>query len=470
VNIVVMKFGAAAVSEAARMEDLILIVGETTTTDTVVVVVCSALAGITDALIAAARAAARGNELAAEEARRLLWGRHRALAEKLVHDEWEREILFREWADLLKVYDRITRSIATLGEHSPRSIDAVAAIGERFMAHLIATTLRQGGQPARLIDAAELIVTDDHYGAARPLLEPTNERIRTRLRPLLQSRMVPVITGYIGATSSGVLTTLGRGGGDYSATLIGAAIGAAAVEIWSDVDGIMTADPKIVPGARTLDEISYSEAAEIAMLGAEVLHPRTLAPLSERSIPLHIRNILRPEHPGTRVIPDPQPSSHDAHAIISARELALLGMTAVPVAADWSWPPELTQRILMRCAAAGIEVLSFTQSFSERTLTIMVRAADAEFTRELLSDTIAPERAARLLQEVTTIAPVGLIAVISTPDSEYLVAKALASLGGTRANVLSLAHGVATAHISFTLPEREVDTVVRALHRDLELS
>ncbi|HMP40520.1 MAG TPA: aspartate kinase [Roseiflexaceae bacterium] len=467
---IVMKFGAAAASDVARLEDLTLIVGETAGIGMPVVVVCSALSGMTDALIGAARAAARGNEAAADEARRSLWGRHRTLAERLVSDEWEREILYREWADLLKVFDRITRSIGTLGEHSPRSIDAVAAIGERFMAHLIATTLRQGGQPARMIDAAELIVTDDHYGAAQPLIEPTNEQIRSRLLPLLQSRIVPVVTGYIGATESGVVTTLGRGGGDYSATLIGAAIGAEAVEIWSDVDGIMTADPKIVAGARTLDEISYAEAAEIAMLGAEVLHPRTLAPIAAEQIPLRIRNILRPDHAGTRVVAEPQPSPHAAHTIISARALALLGVQAFPVAAEWIWPPDLTQRILMRCAAAGIEVLTLTQSFSERTLTIAVRAADAEFTRDLLTDTVALERRSGLLQEVTAIKPVALVAVISTPDSDDLVAKTLASLAGARAHVLSLAHGVASSHISFTLPEREVDAVVRTLHRDLELA
>src|SRR5262249_20368541 len=156
---------------------------------------------------------------------------------------------------------RFTRSIATLGEHSPRSIDTVAALGERFATHLVATALRQAGVSARTVDATELIVTDNHYGAAWPYPEESSERIRTRLRSLMQARTVPVISGYIGATREGIVTTLGRGGGDYSATLIGAALGAEEVIIWTDVDGILTADPKIVPEARTLPELSYAEAA-----------------------------------------------------------------------------------------------------------------------------------------------------------------------------------------------------------------
>ncbi len=273
----VMKFGVVSVSEATRLREMAQIVRAAHIDGKPLVVVCAAISGITDKLISAARGAATGQETAVEEVRRELWGRHRALAEKLASDEWEREALYREWAELLKIFDRFTRSIATLGEHSPRSIDTVASLGERFAAHLVATALRQVGVSARTVDATELIVTDSHYGAAWPYPEESSERIRTRLRSLMQARIVPVITGYIGATREGIVTTLGRGGGDYSATLIGAALGAEEVSIWTDVDGILTADPKIVPEARTLPEPSYAEAAEIATYGPEILHPSSHA-------------------------------------------------------------------------------------------------------------------------------------------------------------------------------------------------
>lgn len=227
----VMKFGVVSVSEVARLREMARIVNEAHQNGQALVVVCAAIAGITDRLIGAARGAATGDDTAVEEARRELWSRHRALAEKLVADDWEREVLYREWAALLKTFDRFTRSIATLGEHSPRSIDAVAALGERFATLMVATVLRQSGVSARTIDATDLIVTDNHYGQAWPYAEESSERIRTRLAPMIKARIVPVITGYIGATREGVVTTLGRGGGDYSATLIGAALGAGGLHL-----------------------------------------------------------------------------------------------------------------------------------------------------------------------------------------------------------------------------------------------
>ncbi|HJZ49096.1 MAG TPA: aspartate kinase, partial [Roseiflexaceae bacterium] len=363
----VMKFGAVSMGEAARLREMARIVKAAHEDGRALVVVCTALGGITDKLIGAARAAASGHEAVVDDVRRELWGRHRALAEKLAADEWEREALYREWADLLKIFDRFTRSIATLGEQSPRSIYAVAALGERFATHLVATALRQTGVSARTVDATDLIVTDNNYGSAWPFPKESSERIRTRLSPLLQSRIVPVITGYIGATREGIVTTLGRGGGDYSATLIGAALGAEQVSIWTDVDGILTADPKIVAEARTLAELSYVEAAEIATFGAEVLHPRTLAPVAEQGIPLLIRNVLRPEQPGTRVVSHPAPTDHAARAIISSRGLSLIGVAA---ANGVGWTPDLAARALARLAEAGVEILTFAQSFSERSLTL----------------------------------------------------------------------------------------------------
>jgi aspartate kinase len=462
----VMKFGAVSMGDAARLREMARIVKLAHEDGRALVVVCAALGGITDKLIGAARAAATGHEAAVEEARRELWGRHRALAEKLAADEWERETLYREWADLLKIFDRFTRSIATLGEHSPRSIDAVAALGERFATHLVAAALRQAGVSARTVDATDLIVTDNHHGAAWPFPVESSERIRARLGPLLQSRIVPVITGYIGATRDGIITTLGRGGGDYSATLIGAALQAEQVCIWTDVDGILTADPKIVAEARTLAELSYVEAAEIATFGAEVLHPRTLAPVAEQGIPLLIRNVLRPEQPGTRVISHPAPTSQAARSIISSRALSLIGVAA---ANGGGWTPDLAARALARLAEAGVEILTFAQSFSERSLTLVVRGADADFARDCLAATFSDERAAGQLREIALTTPVALVAVISAPNGDGLAPSTLATLGRAGAHVLALAQAAASYHISFILPEAEVDSVVRALHTDLGL-
>ena len=320
----VMKFGSVSVTDANRLRDVVAIVKAAVDLDRGLVIVCTARPEMTDMLINAARVAATGAENQAEAARRELWNRHRALAEKLVSDEWEREALYREWADLLKQFDRMTRAIATLGEPSQRGIDAVAAIGERFIAHLFAVVLRQGGIAARMTDAADLIVTDNHFGAAHVDPVESMERIHKRLSYLMKAGIVPVITGYIGATREGVVTTLGRGGGDYTAALIGAALNAREVTIWIDVDGILTADPKLAPDARSLPELSYREANEIATFGAEVLHPRTLQPLINSAIILRLRDVLHPANAGTAILAEPKPAHSGARAIISSANLCLL--------------------------------------------------------------------------------------------------------------------------------------------------
>jgi aspartate kinase len=455
-NLIVMKFGAAAIGDAARLRDLARVVRDARDGDYAVVVVCTALSGITDALIEAARAAAEHRMGPAEFARRELWGRHRALAEKLINDEWEREELFREWADLLKSFDRITRSVETLGELSPRGIDAVAALGERFMARLVAVVLRRSGIASRMFDGADLIVTDTHYGNARPLVEETFTRIKTALALLVQTRIVPVVTGYVGATRQGAVTTLGRGGGDYSAALLGAALDADEVCLWTDVDGILTADPKLVPSAQTLSEISYAEAAKIAALGAEVLHPHTLAPMADRGIPLHIRNLNRPDRAGTRVVTQAPPTSYGARTIISAIGLSLISITAAGAGQDWG--PTLT-----RMAETSVDILSFTQSVSEHNLTLAVRAADAQFAKEYLLAVLQNEAANSA--EVSVVARVGLVALICSPGSMALMPQVLLTLGRAGAQVLSLVRGA--GHISLLLPEEQIAAVVQALHDDL---
>jgi aspartate kinase len=462
----VMKFGAVSVSDPQRLQNLVEIVRAETYQP--LAIVCTAMSGVTDLLIGAARGAVHGDEETIEMARRELWSRHRALAERIVRDEWEREELYRHWAELLKTFDRFTRSLATLGESSLRGIDAVASLGERFTAHLVAVALRQGGIAAQMVDAAEMIVTDDHFGSARPFHDESLERIHKRLRALLQAHIVPVITGYTGATREGFVTTLGRGGGDYTAALIGAAIKAAEVCIWTDVDGIMTADPKSVPKAHTLQELSYREATEVATFGgAEVLHPRTLEPLMAQGITLAIRNVLRSDHRGTRIVARPQPTAHFARAIISARSLSMLTLAT---RAGAGWTPALASQALAELTDAGIEILTFAQSFSDQSLKLSMRSSDAAFAQERLTSIFLHERSNSQLEPVEVTAPVALIAVISATDNHDLMPHTLAALGSAGAHVMALSRGATSPHISFVLPDEEVDVVVQALHEKFRLA
>lgn len=465
---IVMKFGAAAVSDAAHVRELVRIVRDAIDEGQAVVVVCAALPDVTNLLIGAARAAARGNPKLAEQARRELWVRHRMLAERLVTDDWERETLYRAWAEILKVFDQIIRAVHTLAEHTPRSGDAVAALGERFVGLLLAVALRRAGVAAQLIDGSELIITDDHFGNALPIPDETAARARTRLMPLTQTRIVPVVTGYTGATRQNVITTLGRGGGDYSATLIAAALDATDVVLWTDVAGILTADPKLAPDARTLPELSYIEAAEIATLGAEVLHPRTLTPLAARNIPLHIRSLSQPDLPGTRVVAEPSPTADSARAIISAPAIGLLEISVSPLAdAGRGWAPELAVRVLSELTGVGVEVLTFAQSFSERSLLLAVRLTDVEYAFERIEACLQRDRDSGALRSINLRSPVALVAVMSAPNSAPLAPRALAALARIQSTAYAMVHGSASNHLSFIIPEVDMGAAVRALHREL---
>src|SRR5205814_2095106 len=203
---------------------------------------------------------------------------------------------------LIGEFERTVNGMAMLGERPPRSVDEAVVTGERLAALLVAEHLNAEGEAAEVVNAWDIIVTDAVFGNASPVMDLTRERSQARLIPMLQKGLLPVVTGFSGATADGRPTTLGRGGTDFSASILAAALDASELWIWTDVDGIMSADPRLVSDAQVLDEITYAEAAELAYNGAKVLHPRTLAPLAERKIPVWSKNSFAPEKPGTRIV------------------------------------------------------------------------------------------------------------------------------------------------------------------------
>lgn len=450
---IVMKFGGDLVGEAARLREVVALTQQTLAERTQVVLVCTAMAGVTDLLITAARTASAGDMAGAEDVRKTIWTRQRRVAEAVIRDAWEREALTEEWAGLLKRLDRLLRSIAVVGDLTPRVLDAVASFGERWSIRLIAALLRENKIAGQAIDASELIVTDDHFGAARPILDQTEEQIRARLLPAVQAGFVPVVSGYIAATADGVLTTLGRAGGDYSAALIGAALGAEEVRIWTDVDGILTADPKLVPHARTLPELTYAEALEFASFGAEVLHPSTLGPVADKQIRLRIGNALAPTHAGTLVGPSVAPRAHPLRAIISSRELSLVTIDDSAREGD----PERSVDALRALSRAGIDVLMFVRSFGERSLAVVVRQADTRYVQQQI---LATDQGA----SVTLQESVAIVSVIGFGAGQQLLTQTLGALNVAGAHILAMARGARTYHASFVLPEAELPGAVRAIH------
>jgi len=254
------------------------------------VVVVSALAGVTDTLLAAADAAASGDVERIQPQLDALLERHAEIAGRLARPDGNRGIqtvLGRARAELADLLGRVARE----PDRRPALRDEIASYAVLLAADV----------PARYVDARHCLITDDTHGRATPLVPDTEQRTRAELAPLLDRRLIPVLGGYIGATLEGVTTTLGRGGSDYSAALVGAALSAAEIQIWTDVSGVLTADPRVVPGARTIPSLSYAEAAELAYFGAKVLHPKTIQPAMERDIPVRICNSHAPDDPGTLV-------------------------------------------------------------------------------------------------------------------------------------------------------------------------
>ena len=295
----VLKFGGTSVADAAALQRVAGLVRQTQRSTRPIVVV-SALAGVTDALLAAADAAANGDPEGMRSQLDALLERHADIAGRLARPEGAkgiRTVLGRSSGEIVDLLKRIAQDPGC----RPALGDEIASYGERLSAALLTAVLLAVDVPARYVDARHCLITDATHGRATPLLPNTEQRTRAELAPLLDRRLVPVLGGYIGATLEGVTTTLGRGGSDYSAALVGAAVAAAEIQIWTDVSGVLTADPRVVPGARTIPNLSYAEAAEFAYFGAKVLHPKTIQPAMERDIPVRICNSHAPGDPGTVV-------------------------------------------------------------------------------------------------------------------------------------------------------------------------
>ena len=326
---VVMKFGGTSVADPDAIGRLIDIVrrqqGFNTAGDAPVVVV-SALAGVTDALVAVAQLAQDGASDDAAAALQALEARHVAVAAAVTSDSRAR--LLAEVRGEFQELIGLVHALAVLREVSPRSRDAVHAAGELVSSRMVAAAFADHGIPSAWIDARTVLITDDEHNAAAPDMAATCERARRRIAPEAAAGRVVVLGGFIGATASGVTSTLGRGGSDYSAAILGACLDMGEIQIWTDVDGMLTADPRIVPQPRVVAQLSFAEASELAYFGAKVLHPSTILPAVSKDIPVRILNARRPENAGTRITADAMPDPGRLTAIACKRDVTVIDITS----------------------------------------------------------------------------------------------------------------------------------------------
>src|SRR5215471_1741182 len=322
---VVMKFGGSSVVDAAAIDRVCAIVAAEQARGTTPVVVVSALGGVTDALLALAEAGRVGDGSAAGSGLDGLSRRHHDQAGALgVGDDADlRSSLDAEFSALASTLQELRGA----GETRDAKLDAVAAAGELLSSRLVAAAMVRRGLPAVRVDARDVIVTDDRFTKAAPLMEEITAAAARSIQPIVSSGGIPVIGGFVGRTVDGRTTTLGRGGSDFSASLVGAAIHAAEIQIWTDVDGMLTADPRVVADAEVVPHLSFAEAAELAYFGAKVLHPSTIFPAISRNIPVRILNSHRPDRPGTLITGDPPPNGRPFAALACKRGITVIDIT-----------------------------------------------------------------------------------------------------------------------------------------------
>ncbi len=463
---IVHKFGGTSVGSAERFAAVADIISQHPDIGAGAVVVVSAMSRTTNQLLSGAWAAADGREEACRRITAELLQRHLSVVNELFEGDPEREELVEWVQSRLRELERLYSSIGVLGELTARGRDHVMAFGEQLSVKILAAALRQRGADAQPLLATELIVTDDHFESAVPMMPQTRARLQAHVLPLLAQGVVPVITGFIAATETGVTTTLGRGGSDYTAAIVGAGLDADEVWIWSDVNGILTADPNLVPGARTLRELSYIEAAELAYYGADVLHPKTIRPVIENGIPLRIKNSLDPTDAGTLIVETPKPNRTRLPAIISTTGLSLIAIGSLDDA--WSLPG--VARALQALSEAGIDVLMFSQSFSEHSLNLIVRRQEQSRCLKVLQAAFG-EELQRGRYSLDARERAATVSVVGVPgwNERGTVSHAFAALGIQGTRVIAVAQAATETSVSFCIPEDQVAETVCSLHRDLGL-
>jgi bifunctional aspartokinase / homoserine dehydrogenase 1 len=461
-----MKFGGTSVGDGECIRRTAELVAHAARNGPVVTVV-SAMGGVTNKLIEAARRSETGDVTAAGDLAKLLREKHQAAIEILTADDERRSQLMGEMDAIIDEVESLCRGTAMLRELTPRALDSISSSGERLSSRLLASSICQLGMRGLCVEGTELIVTDGEHGQALPLAEETRARVSNKLLPLLEGGAVVIVSGFTGATRQGLLTTLGRGGSDYSATILGGALDAEEIIIWTDVDGVMTADPRLVPNARTLSEISYNEAAELAYFGAKVLHPKTLRPVVDAGIPVWIRNSFALDRPGTKITAKGHPTARGVKAITAISDVSLItisgrGMFGVPGVAA---------KTFTAAARARANVLLISQSSSEIDICFIVSSADAARTIEVLRETFASDSAHEQVENITVNPDIAIVAVVGemmrgTPG---IAGRTFSCLGRRNINIIAIAQGSSEYNVSFVVEAGAMREAVLAVHEEFEL-
>jgi aspartokinase/homoserine dehydrogenase 1 len=461
----VHKFGGASLADAAAVRHAVGIVRDWPRPRVVVV---SAMAGVTDQLLAVAGRARRGELAEAGRVIAALREQHLASIRALLPAGPARVELQTFVAQQLAELESLAKGLSILKELTERTGDVLVARGERLSARLVTAALAAAGVKARYLDATAVIRTDAHFGNASPDLAACDAGLRKALAPLLKQGVVPVLPGFIGATPEGDLTTLGRGGSDLTAALVGRAMEAGAVHLWKDVPGLLTADPRVVPDARVMPQLNVREAAELAYYGAKVLHPRALIPIIGRTVPLFVRPFAQPAAAGTEVseretgleVPVKALSATRGQALVTVEGNGMLGV------------PGVAARTFAALHQERISVSLISQASSEHSICLTVPAAGAERARRCLTEAFRDEIAHREIDGVTVRAGVATLAVVGLgmAGTPGVAQRLFSALAGAGINVIAIAQGSSELNISAVIDEPQSADAQRAIHAAFQLA
>lgn len=467
----VMKFGGTSVGSPQAVDQLLAIAARVRENWQQVVVVVSALSGVTNLLLDSARSAAAGEDEVYRAAAQALASRHNSLLEHCVASPPLRAQVSSEIDSLIADFSALCQAIQVLGEASPRALDAVAALGERLSVRVIAAGLQAAGLPARVVDAVDLIAADASYQAALPDLELTRERVSYNLAPLLAAGQLPVVTGFIAAAPDGATVTLGRGGSDYSAAILAACLPADELWIWTDVNGVMSADPRLIPEACTIPELTFREVGELAYFGAKVLHPKSIRPVIEAGIGLRVANTFNPAHPGTWIVPDPPPGDQSRDAAEPEKVVKAVtvidGLTLITLEGrGMLGVPGVAARTFAAVAATGTSVPMISQASSEQSICFAAPLERAPLILAALEETFAREIQRRDIDRVWATGEVVILTAVGAGmrHTAGVAGRLFTALGARGVNVIAIAQGSSEVSVSVLVDADDQLPGLQALH------
>lgn len=453
----VMKFGGTSIGTGERIRGVAEIVRRNRAPETVVVT--SAMAGVTNCLVDMANRVAAGID--EEEIRGFVGDireKHLATIEEAVSPD-HRELGTVEVERLCMELEKVLVGVSYVGELTPRSLDYIMSFGERLSAPIVSGAIRSLGIKSCWFTGLEAgIVTDSNFGKAQPLWKIANRKIKKVLRPEMKGG-IPVVTGFVAGDKEGRITTLSRGGSDYTAAILGAALDAEEIWIWTDVDGMMTTDPKLVKEARVIKEISYIEAMELAYFGAKVLHPKTIEPAMEKDIPVRVRNTLDPKNPGTLIVRKQDKIGEIVKAVTVMDNVVLFTISGVGMIGV----PGVAAKVFGALAEGKVNILMISQGSSEVNISTVIARSDLERAVETIEKAFATKDVVREIHYNPEVAAVAIVGA-GMQGTRGVAARVFTAVAQAGVNVLMIAQGSSEVNISFVVGRKDARTVAKALH------